>query len=128
MFSWHATNSGFLVDWSSRCGFPTIFACGVCFISCTCRYKCATCVEFNKGKQETEKRKTSFNAWDAGCLRRLPEYISKEFPFLLTKRSGIEICMVDRLADDLVRGKGFSAAAKNIRQVNMHCLICSIFR
>ncbi|CAB1119636.1 unnamed protein product [Ectocarpus sp. CCAP 1310/34] len=82
------------------------------------RYKCAKCAEFNKGKQEAEKRKTSFNAWGAGCLRRLPEYISKEFPFLLTKRSGIEICMVDRLADDLVHGKGFSAAAKNICQAH----------
>ncbi|CAB1114336.1 unnamed protein product [Ectocarpus sp. CCAP 1310/34] len=82
------------------------------------RYKCAKCAEFNEGKQEAEKRKTSFNAWDAGCLRRLPEYMSKEFHFLLTKRSGIEICMVDRLADDLVHGKGFSAAAKNIRQAH----------
>ena len=91
-----------------------------------CRYKCAKCAEFNKGKQEVGKRKTSFNAWDAGCLRRLPEYISKEFPFLLTKRSGIEIRMVDRLADDLVHGKDFSAAAKNICQVNVHFLICSV--
>ncbi|CAB1107944.1 unnamed protein product [Ectocarpus sp. CCAP 1310/34] len=82
------------------------------------RCKCAKRAEFNKGKQEAEKRKTSFNAWDAGCLRRLPEYISKEFPFLLTERSGIEICMVGRLADDLVRGKGFSAAAKNILQAH----------
>ncbi|CAN0304204.1 unnamed protein product [Ectocarpus sp. 6 AP-2014] len=82
------------------------------------RYKCAKCAEFNKGKQEAGKRKTSFNAWDAGCLRRLPEYISKEFPSLLTKRSGIEIRMVDRLADDLVHGKDFSAAAKNICQAH----------
>ncbi|CAM9826043.1 unnamed protein product, partial [Ectocarpus sp. 4 AP-2014] len=80
------------------------------------RYKCAKCVECNKGKTEAEKRATSFNAWDAGCLRRLPDYVSKEFPFLLTKRSGIEIRMVDRLADDLVHGKGFSASAQYIRQ------------
>lgn len=79
-------------------------------------------MECNKGKTEAEKRATSFNAWDAGCLRRLPDYVSKEFPFLLTKRSGIEIRMVDRLADDLVHGKGFSASAQYISQVNLQRL------
>ncbi|CAN0557337.1 unnamed protein product, partial [Laminaria digitata] len=43
---------------------------------------------------------------------------SKEFPFILTHRSGIDIRLVDRLADDLVHGKSFAAAAKYIGQAH----------
>eukprot|EP00903_Cladosiphon_okamuranus_P005683 g5646.t1 len=42
--------------------------------------------------------------------------MSKEFRFLLMKRSGIDIRLMDRLADGLVRGMSFSAAAKSIRE------------
>lgn len=86
------------------------------------RYKCERCVEYNGTVEESEQRPTSFNAWDVGCLERLPDYVSKEFPFILTRRSGIDTRLVDRLADDLVHGKGFSAAAKYIRQVNLRAL------
>ncbi|CAB1101837.1 unnamed protein product [Ectocarpus sp. CCAP 1310/34] len=82
------------------------------------RYKCERCVEYNGTVEESEQRRTSFNAWDVGCLDRLPDYVSKEFLFILTHRSGIDIRLVDRLADDLVHGKGFSAAAKYIRQAH----------
>ncbi|CAB1097002.1 unnamed protein product [Ectocarpus sp. CCAP 1310/34] len=83
------------------------------------RYKCERCVEYNGTVEESEQRPTSFNAWDVGCLDRLPDYVSKEFfPFILTHRSGIDIRLVDRLADDLAHGKGFSAAAKYIRQAH----------
>ncbi|CAN0537364.1 unnamed protein product [Ectocarpus sp. 12 AP-2014] len=82
------------------------------------RYKCERCVEYNGTVEESEQRPTSFNAWDVGCLERLPDYVSKEFPFILTRRSGIDTRLVDRLADDLVHGKGFSAAAKYIRQAH----------
>ncbi|CAB1111194.1 unnamed protein product [Ectocarpus sp. CCAP 1310/34] len=78
------------------------------------RYKCERCVEYNGTVEESEQRPTSFNAWDVGCLDRLPDYVSKEFPFILTHRSGIDIRLVDRLTDDLVHGKGFSAAAKEV--------------
>lgn len=87
------------------------------------RYKCERCVEYNGTVEESEQRPTSFNAWDVGCLDRLPDYVSKEFPFILTRRSGIDIRLVDRLADDLVHGKGFSAAAKYIRQVNLRAIL-----
>ncbi|CAN0551098.1 unnamed protein product, partial [Ectocarpus sp. 12 AP-2014] len=82
------------------------------------RYKCERCVEYNGTVEESEEGPTSFNAWDVGCLDRLPDYVSKEFPFILTHRSGIDIRLVDRLADDLVHGKDFSAAAKYIRQAH----------
>ncbi|CAB1107149.1 unnamed protein product [Ectocarpus sp. CCAP 1310/34] len=81
------------------------------------RCKCERCVEYNGTVEESEQRPTSFNAWDVGCLDRLPDYVSKDFPFILTHRSGIDI-RLDRLADDLVHGKGFSAAAKHIRQAH----------
>ncbi|CAB1107710.1 unnamed protein product [Ectocarpus sp. CCAP 1310/34] len=42
------------------------------------RYKCERCVEYNGTVEESEQRPTSFNAWDVGCLDRLPDYVSKE--------------------------------------------------
>eukprot|EP00903_Cladosiphon_okamuranus_P010289 g9740.t1 len=81
------------------------------------RYKRADCEKANKvAKKESDRRPTSFNAWDAGCLERLPDYVSKEFPFILSHRSGIDIKLVDRLADGLAHGMSFSAAAKYIRE------------
>ncbi|CAB1096635.1 unnamed protein product [Ectocarpus sp. CCAP 1310/34] len=88
------------------------------------RYKCERCVEYNGIVEESEQSPTSFNAWDVGCLDRLPDYVSKEFPFILTHRSGIDIRLVDRLADDLAHGKGFSAAAKYIRQTALQTAVC----
>ncbi|CAN0542957.1 unnamed protein product, partial [Laminaria digitata] len=78
------------------------------------RYTCDGCVTHNTTAKNSEKRAASFNPWDSACLERLPEYVSKEFPFILTHRSGIDIRLVDRLADDLVHGKSFAAAAKYI--------------
>lgn len=83
------------------------------------RYTCDGCTAHNTTAIESERRPASFHAWDTACLERLPEYVSKEFPFILTHRSGIDISLGDRLADELVHGKGFASAAKYIGQESL---------
>lgn len=73
----------------------------------------------NTTAKGSEKRATSFKTWDPACLERLLRYVSNEFPFILTHQSGIGIRLVYRLADSLVHGKGFDAAAKCIGQVKL---------
>eukprot|EP00904_Undaria_pinnatifida_P008501 jgi/Undpi1/4781/HiC_scaffold_19.g08134.m1 len=81
-------------------------------------YICDGCVTHNTTAKDSEKRATSFKTWDPACLERLLRYVSNEFPFILTHQSGIGIRLVYRLADSLVHGKGFDAAAKCIGQAH----------
>lgn len=85
----------------------------------TCRYTCDGCVAQNTTAKDSEKRAFSSDALDPACLECLPEYVSHEFHFILTHRSGIDVRLVDRLADDFVHGKIFAAAAKYIGQVSL---------
>ena len=80
---------------------------------------CGDCAAYNRTAKESGKRPTSFHAWDPACLKRLPEYVSREFPFILTRRSGIDTRLVDNPADAVVCGRGFAAVAKRIREVRL---------
>ena len=59
---------------------------------------------------------TTFNAWDAEVLARMDDFESNEFPFFLTKKAAICRTLVNRLADDLLEGKGFSATSKFLKK------------
>ncbi|CAM9778770.1 unnamed protein product, partial [Pylaiella littoralis] len=83
------------------------------------RYKCAACEAYNGTVEESARRPKTFNAWDADCLERLPDYVSEELPYLLTRRPGIDVRLLDRLADMLVRGMSFSGAAKSICEAHV---------
>ncbi|CAN0242363.1 unnamed protein product, partial [Laminaria digitata] len=79
------------------------------------RYYCGGCARHNRTAIGSERRTASFYAWDPACLKRLPEYVSREFPFILTRRSGIDTRLVDSPADGLVSGRGFAKVAKHVR-------------
>lgn len=80
---------------------------------------CERCVAHNATAKASEKRATSFHAWDAECLKRLPDYVSQEFPFILTRKSGIDTRLVDSPVDGVLSGKGFASAAKRLKEVRM---------
>ena len=58
----------------------------------------------------------TFRGWDAGVLEQLPLFLQESFPFLLTKRSAIDLAIVREMRDDLVHSKGFKATAEALRQ------------
>lgn len=84
-------------------------------------YKCSACAEFNKAANIEDKRTTSYHAWDPACLERLPDRVSREYPFIPTRKSAMHVRLIDRLAHDLINGKGFAATANYIRQVWRSC-------
>lgn len=47
-------------------------------------------------------------------------HVANEFPFVLTKKSGLAKSIVSRMADDLLHGKGFSATSKFLKQAYMN--------
>lgn len=101
----------------------------ICFVLKAClysaleigRYTCDQCKAANKGKSPDDPTRctTSFNAWDAGVLAKMDDFVSNEFPFIVTHQNAISKTLVNRLADDLVAGKGFSATSNFIRQAYM---------
>ena len=85
-----------------------------------CRYTCDGCVAHNVATKGSEKKRpTSFHAWDPACLKRLPEYVSKEFHFILTRLSGIDSRLIDVPADGVVCGRGFATIAKRAQTVSL---------
>ena len=114
-----------LLGWGGR-RFYGKFRCdlqglaGVCpFFFSIFRYTCDDCAAYNRTAEESEKRASSFHAWDSACLKRLPEYVSREFPFILAHNTGIDTRLVDRqAADGLVSGTDFAGVAKRFRQVS----------
>ena len=64
----------------------------------------------DSNNSDNNGRKGTFNSWDPVVLKNLPSFISRNFEFLLTKRSGILKSIVDGLVDDVVNGKSFSAS------------------
>jgi len=80
------------------------------------RYYCRRCKEANKSRPEKERTTATFNAWDADVLAKMEEFVSKEFPFVLSKKAAISKSIVERLADDLLEGKGFAATAKSLEK------------
>ena len=83
-----------------------------------CRYTCDRCATHNAVAKGSDKRAASFYAWDPACLKRLPGYVSREFPFTLTRLSGIDSHLVDSPADGLVSGRGLARVAKRSREVS----------
>eukprot|EP00752_Nemacystus_decipiens_P018513 g16598.t1 len=73
------------------------------------RYECKKFTNENKEKDEDERTTQTFDAWDPAVLARMDDFVSQEFPFVLTKKAAISKSIVDRLADDLLEGKGFAA-------------------
>ncbi|CAN0242301.1 unnamed protein product, partial [Laminaria digitata] len=80
------------------------------------RYNCYGCTTHNRTAKDSEKRAASFHAWDPECIKRLPEYVSREFPFVIEHNSGIDTRLLDTPADGVVRGESFAALAKRNRQ------------
>eukprot|EP00904_Undaria_pinnatifida_P011910 jgi/Undpi1/784/HiC_scaffold_10.g04248.m1 len=79
------------------------------------RYACDACTAHNINAPESEKKRaTTFHAWDPGCLKRLPEYASKEFPFILTHHVGINTSYTGTPTNSLVSGGDFAAAANRV--------------
>ena len=52
-------------------------------------------------------------------LEQLPLCLQESFPFLLTKRSAIDLAIVREMRDDLVHSKGFKATAEALRQSHL---------
>ena len=52
----------------------------------------------------------------ADVLARMDDFVSLEFPFVLTKKAAICKNLVHRLSDDLLEGKGFTAASKSLEK------------
>ena len=46
-------------------------------------------------------------------MARMDDFVSLEFPFILTKIAAMCKNLVNRLSDDLLEGKGFAATAKS---------------
>ena len=87
------------------------------FASCfDTRYYCKRCAAANPTGKKEERTSTTFNAWDADVLARMDDFVSKEFPFVLTKKAAICRTLVNRLADDLLEGKGFLATSKSLQK------------
>ena len=91
------------------------------------RYKCTVCEEDartlklqNKERNCTAKIFGSFSALDERVLKLLPTFIQKSFPFIVTARSAIDIKLADKLADDLMHGKGFKASHEFIQQSHLN--------
>ncbi|CAN0495037.1 unnamed protein product, partial [Laminaria digitata] len=76
------------------------------------RYYCKRCTDANQTKEKEERTTITFNSWDAGVLDRMDDFVSLEFPFVLTKKAAIRKNLVHRLSDDLREGKGFAATSK----------------
>lgn len=91
-----------------------VFISGLCGASPGRRYECKRCTEANKTRPKDERTTQTFNAWDAGVLDKMDDFVSQECPFVLTKKAVIHKSIVDRLADDLLEGKGFAAASKSL--------------
>ena len=49
-------------------------------------------------------------------LGRMDDFVSKEFPFVLIKEAATCRTLVNRLADDLLEGKGFLATPKSLEK------------
>ena len=91
-----------------------------CLSVSACRYACDACTAHNINAPESEKKRaTTFHAWDPGCLKRLPEYASKEFPFILTHHVGINTSYTGTPTNSLVSGGDFAAAANRVGEVGV---------
>ena len=66
-----------------------------------------------------ERVSETFRGWDAAVLEQLPLFLQEFFPFLLTKRSAIDMAIVREMRDDLVHSKEFKATAKALRQSHL---------
>ncbi|CAN0486499.1 unnamed protein product, partial [Laminaria digitata] len=80
------------------------------------RYYCKRCTDANQTKGKEERTTVSFNPWDADVLARMDDFVSMEFPFVLTKKAAICKNLVQRLSDDLLEGKGFAATSKSLEK------------
>lgn len=70
-------------------------------------------------RYKNERASETFRGWDAGVLEQLPLFLQESFPFLLTKRSAIDLAIVREMRDDLVHSKGFKATAEALRQSHL---------
>ena len=61
----------------------------------------------------------TFRSWDAGVLEKLPLFFQESFPFLLTKRSAIDLGIVREMRDDLINSKGFKVTTEALRQSHL---------
>ncbi|CAN0599174.1 unnamed protein product, partial [Laminaria digitata] len=80
------------------------------------RYYCKRCTDANQTKEKEERTTITFNSWDADVLARMDDFVSLEFPFVLTKKAAICKNLVHRLSDDLLEGKGFAATSKSLEK------------
>ncbi|CAB1098484.1 unnamed protein product [Ectocarpus sp. CCAP 1310/34] len=78
------------------------------------RYYCKRCTDANAMKNNEDRTTVTFNAWDPDVLGRMNDFVSKEFPFVLTRKGATSRSLVDRLADDLLEGKGFAVTSKSL--------------
>jgi len=95
------------------------------------RYKCNACDQTLKQSKtklnslnldrtpDNEKIFASFNAFDDRVLQLMPAHIRSSFPFIMTARSGIQLTLIDKLADDLMFGKGFKGTQDYIIQSHL---------
>lgn len=77
------------------------------------RYYCKRCPDANQTKEKEERTTVTFNVWDDGILARMDDFVSLEFPFILTKKAALCKNLVHRLSDDLLLRKGFAATSKS---------------
>ena len=73
----------------------------------------ASCAPTPTRRRRKERTTLTFNSWDADVLARMDDFVSLEFPFILTKKAAMCKNLVNRLSDDLLEGKGFAATAKS---------------
>lgn len=53
-------------------------------------------------------------------MEKLPDDVSREFPFVSTRKSALHLRVLDRLAEDLLEGKDFANTASDVFQVTCY--------
>ena len=86
--------------------------------SARCRY-CSSSPHSSHLRYKDERVSETFRGWDAGVLEQRSLFLQESFPFLLTKRSEIDLAIVHEMRDDLVHSKGSKATAKALWQSHL---------
>lgn len=67
---------------------------------------------------QDEKVLESFSSWDADVLELLPLFVRESFPFVLTRKSGMHLDVLEEITDNLLHAKGFAACRAALEQAH----------
>ncbi|KAJ3310268.1 hypothetical protein HDU76_003407, partial [Blyttiomyces sp. JEL0837] len=90
----------------------------------TRRFICHTCSKSPSTSSPTSsptkkpKQTSTFNGWDERVLAQYPACISRRFEFMLTKRSGVSLSVLEDIMDGPINGKSISAVRETLYQAH----------